>query len=99
MPDDEWDALSLNHTSGTTGGGRYILTEPSKAEIAFVVIDAYQGQGVGTLLMRYRLLRPERSESISFAGPFTTEARLVANHTRPALRSPATTRSKSAGFL
>src|SRR6478735_6308328 len=24
------------------GGGRYILTEPSKAEIAFVVIDAYQ---------------------------------------------------------
>ena len=35
------------------GGGRYILTEPSKAEIAFVVIDAYQGQGVGTLLMRH----------------------------------------------
>jgi RimJ/RimL family protein N-acetyltransferase len=35
------------------GGGRYIVTEPGKAEIAFVVIDDYQGQGTGTLLMRH----------------------------------------------
>lgn len=35
------------------GGGRYIVTEPGKAEIAFIVIDDYQGQGVGTLLMRH----------------------------------------------
>jgi RimJ/RimL family protein N-acetyltransferase len=35
------------------GGGRYIVTEPGQAEIAFVVIDDYQGQGVGTLLMRH----------------------------------------------
>jgi RimJ/RimL family protein N-acetyltransferase len=35
------------------GGGRYIATEPGKAEIAFVVIDDYQGQGLGTLLMRH----------------------------------------------
>jgi RimJ/RimL family protein N-acetyltransferase len=35
------------------GGGRYIITDPGKAEIAFVVIDDYQGQGVGTLLMRH----------------------------------------------
>ena len=35
------------------GGGRYIVTEPDKAEIAFVVIDDYQGQGLGTLLMRH----------------------------------------------
>src|SRR3954470_8281893 len=35
------------------GGGRYIVTEPGKAEIAFVVIDDYQGQGLGTLLMRH----------------------------------------------
>jgi RimJ/RimL family protein N-acetyltransferase len=35
------------------GGGRYIVTEPGKAEIAFVVIDDYQGQGIGTLLMRH----------------------------------------------
>jgi len=35
------------------GGGRYIVTEPGKAEIAFVIIDDYQGQGLGTLLMRH----------------------------------------------
>jgi RimJ/RimL family protein N-acetyltransferase len=35
------------------GGGRYIVTEPGQAEIAFVVIDDYQGQGIGTLLMRH----------------------------------------------
>jgi GNAT superfamily N-acetyltransferase len=35
------------------GGGRYIVTEPGKAEIAFVVIDDYQGQGIGTLLMHH----------------------------------------------
>jgi RimJ/RimL family protein N-acetyltransferase len=35
------------------GGGRYIVVGPGQAEIAFVVIDAYQGQGVGTLLMRH----------------------------------------------
>jgi RimJ/RimL family protein N-acetyltransferase len=35
------------------GGGRYILFEPSKGEVAFVVVDRYQGQGVGTALMRH----------------------------------------------
>ena len=35
------------------GGGRYIVVEPGQAEIAFVVIDAYQGQGLGTTLMRH----------------------------------------------
>src|SRR3954447_24444524 len=35
------------------GGGRYVVTKPGQAEIAFVVIDDYQGQGVGTLLMRH----------------------------------------------
>jgi ribosomal protein S18 acetylase RimI-like enzyme len=35
------------------GGGRYVLVEPGRAEIAFVVVDAYQGQGIGTILMRH----------------------------------------------
>lgn len=35
------------------GGGRYVVTQPGWAEIAFVVIDNYQGQGLGTLLMRH----------------------------------------------
>ena len=35
------------------GGGRYIVVKPGQAEIAFVVVDAYQGQGIGTILMRH----------------------------------------------
>ena len=35
------------------GGGRYILVEPGKAEVAFVVVDRYQNQGVGTALIRH----------------------------------------------
>lgn len=34
-------------------GGRYIVVRPGQAEIAFIVVDAYQGQGVGTILMRH----------------------------------------------
>jgi RimJ/RimL family protein N-acetyltransferase len=35
------------------GGGRYIIVRPSQAEIAFMVVDAYQGLGIGTVLMRH----------------------------------------------
>ncbi len=35
------------------GGGRYVVVEPGKAELAFVVVDEYQGQGVGAALMRH----------------------------------------------
>jgi GNAT superfamily N-acetyltransferase len=35
------------------GGARYILIEPRRAEVAFAVMDAYQGQGIGRALMRH----------------------------------------------
>ncbi len=35
------------------GGGRYIVTKPGKAEVAFAVVDQYQGQGVGAAIMRH----------------------------------------------
>ena len=38
------------------GGGRYIVVQPGSAEIAFVVVDAYQDQGIGTILMRHLAL-------------------------------------------
>lgn len=35
------------------GGGRYIVVEQGQAEVAFIVVDAYQGQGIGSLLVRH----------------------------------------------
>jgi len=35
------------------GGGRYVVVEPGRAEVAFVVIDGYQRQGLGAHLMRH----------------------------------------------
>jgi GNAT superfamily N-acetyltransferase len=35
------------------GGGRYVLTKPGQAEIAFAVVDQYQGKGIGAILMRH----------------------------------------------
>jgi GNAT superfamily N-acetyltransferase len=35
------------------GGGRYIVSEPGRAEVAFSVDDAHQGHGIGSALMRH----------------------------------------------
>jgi GNAT superfamily N-acetyltransferase len=35
------------------GGGRYVVTRPGAAEIAFAVVDPYQGQGIGAALLRH----------------------------------------------
>jgi RimJ/RimL family protein N-acetyltransferase len=35
------------------GGSRYVVTGPGEAEVAFIVVDAFQGQGIGALLTRH----------------------------------------------
>lgn len=35
------------------GGGRYVVVQPGKAEVAFIVIDQYQGRGMGELMLRH----------------------------------------------
>ena len=35
------------------GAGRYVVCDPGRAEVAFMVDDAHQGLGIGSLLMRH----------------------------------------------
>jgi GNAT superfamily N-acetyltransferase len=35
------------------GGGRYVVVRPGAAELAFTVVDEYQGQGIGAALMHH----------------------------------------------
>jgi len=35
------------------GGCRYIVSEPGRAEMAFMEVNAWQGRGVGSMLMRH----------------------------------------------
>jgi GNAT superfamily N-acetyltransferase len=35
------------------GAGRYIVVQPERAEVAFAVVDACQGQGLGAALLRH----------------------------------------------
>jgi RimJ/RimL family protein N-acetyltransferase len=42
-----------NGQSAIVGGGRYIVVKRGQAEVAFAVVDQYQGQGVGAALMHH----------------------------------------------
>ena len=79
------------------GGGRYVVVEPGQAELAFVVIDAYQGQGIGTMLMRHLLVIARKAglneltaevlaENAAMLGVFKRFGFRVASHGDPGVR-------------
>lgn len=43
------------------GGGRYIVVQPGRAEVAFLVVDGYQGLGIGSSLARHLAVLARRS--------------------------------------
>ena len=45
--------LSEGSQSMIVGGARYVVVSPGKAEVAFAILDQYQRQGIGTVLMRH----------------------------------------------
>ena len=44
------------------GGGRYVVSAPGIGELAFMVVDGYQGQGIGAALMRHLTLIAREAE-------------------------------------
>ena len=45
--------IDEDRRTAIVGGGRYVVVETGHAEIAFIVVDSYQRQGLGAILVRH----------------------------------------------
>jgi RimJ/RimL family protein N-acetyltransferase len=48
--------IQRNGHTEVVGGARYVVVQPGIAEVAFTVIDEFQGKGLGSALMRQLIL-------------------------------------------
>lgn len=48
--------LNESGENAIIGAGRYIVTQPGTAELAFAVIDEYQGHGIGSALLKHLVI-------------------------------------------
>jgi ribosomal protein S18 acetylase RimI-like enzyme len=69
------------------GGGRYIVAQPGRAEVAFTVEDAHQGRGIASLLLRH-LVKIARAAGLEelFAEVLPDNAPMLKVFERSALR-------------
>ena len=54
-------------------GGRYVVERPGTAEVAFAVIDAYLGKGIGAVLMRHLAILARRAGLKAFSAEVLPE--------------------------
>lgn len=54
---------ALEHSGRTAivGGARYVVSAPGIAEVAFTVVDEFQGNGIGSALMSHLILLARRA--------------------------------------
>ena len=53
--------IERNGHTEIAGGARYVVVQPGMAEVAFTVIDEFQGKGVGSALMRHLICLARRA--------------------------------------
>ena len=56
-------AVKENRRTTIIGGGRYVVVQSGTAEVAFAVVDEFQGQGIGSALLRH-LIRLAREAGL-----------------------------------
>jgi RimJ/RimL family protein N-acetyltransferase len=82
-----------DHTE-IVGGARYVVVQPRTAEVACTVIDAFQGKGVGSALMRHLILLARRASLKQLVADVLPENAAMINILMKSGMPATTTRAK-----